>query len=701
MGPKKGAAAGGGAGAGPAAGKQRAKQKSPAEFFAENKIIAGFDTPGKSLYTTVRELVENSLDAAERCGVLPCVGVRVEEVGLGSFNRARGVEERERTDSKLYKDTETVKERLSRERQEARERALLEKEAKRKSGKTGGSVETILRRQEAARRGAASRMRSTFYRVTCKDNGSGMPHSDIPNMLGRVLSSTKYDVVQQTRGKFGLGAKMALIWAKMSTGQPVEVWSARMGQGYTSHYVLDMDIQKNEPRVLLEEKLPHAQEGAGGERAGEAPWHGTEVRVVIEGNWSNYRAKLLRYLKLIAIITPYAEFTFLYEGEGGKGNIANVYQRRTDSMPPPPEEGRYHPSCVDLELLRRLLQQSKQRKLASFLSKEFCSIPPAYAQRLVAEMGGGLGSDSRPKALTENDILSLHQFLQQVRFSDPDGGVLRPAGEYNLRLGVMKELHPQMVATYQGDPRAHEGHAFTVEAAVCLGAKDSAMEAGQVNVFRFANRIPLLFEGGNDVITKTANQVKWGRYKISLDQKVGVFVSIVSTKVPFKGTSKEYIGDIAVIGEAVKHALNQCGLQLRVKLVRQEAAKERKDKKKSLAKYIPDAARAVGNLLEMMAEREDPPGPKRRRREEEAGEALVPKVRVGLVTKATLTEALTKYVDKLNTEGGLEYQMQAAAGDRDREKPDVFLRRRVDAPEAIAPELRAPLAALRLTLAAP
>eukprot|EP00966_Prymnesium_polylepis_P115247 2664089-Prymnesium_polylepis.1 len=37
--------------------------KSPAEFFSENKNIAGFDNPGKSLYTTIRELVENSLDA--------------------------------------------------------------------------------------------------------------------------------------------------------------------------------------------------------------------------------------------------------------------------------------------------------------------------------------------------------------------------------------------------------------------------------------------------------------------------------------------------------------------------------------------------------------------------------------------------------------------------------------------------------------
>ncbi|RYR10907.1 hypothetical protein Ahy_B05g079386 isoform A [Arachis hypogaea] len=35
------------------------------KFFAENKNIAGFDNPGKSLYTTVRELVENSLDSAE------------------------------------------------------------------------------------------------------------------------------------------------------------------------------------------------------------------------------------------------------------------------------------------------------------------------------------------------------------------------------------------------------------------------------------------------------------------------------------------------------------------------------------------------------------------------------------------------------------------------------------------------------------
>lgn len=42
---------------------------------------------------------------------------------------------------------------------------------------------------------------ASFYRVTCKDNGKGMPHDDIPNMFGRVLSGTKYGL-KQTRGKY-------------------------------------------------------------------------------------------------------------------------------------------------------------------------------------------------------------------------------------------------------------------------------------------------------------------------------------------------------------------------------------------------------------------------------------------------------------------------------------------------------------------
>ena len=36
-------------------------------------------------------------------------------------------------------------------------------------------------------------------------------------------------------------------------------------------------------------------------------WHGAELSVTIEGNWSSYRAKVLKYLRQIAVITPYAQ----------------------------------------------------------------------------------------------------------------------------------------------------------------------------------------------------------------------------------------------------------------------------------------------------------------------------------------------------------------------------------------------------------
>ncbi|KAB1210356.1 DNA topoisomerase 6 subunit B [Morella rubra] len=76
-----------------------------------------------------------------------------------------------------------------------------------------------------------------------QDNGRGMPHDDIPDMFGRVLSGKKYGL-KQARGNFGLGAKMALIWSKMSTGLPIEISSSMKGQNYTSFCRLDIDIHR-------------------------------------------------------------------------------------------------------------------------------------------------------------------------------------------------------------------------------------------------------------------------------------------------------------------------------------------------------------------------------------------------------------------------------------------------------------------------
>src|SRR2546421_277120 len=59
-----------------------AKQKDIAvsEFFAKNRHLLGFDNPRKALLTTVKEAVDNSLDACEEAGILPNLTVVIEDL---------------------------------------------------------------------------------------------------------------------------------------------------------------------------------------------------------------------------------------------------------------------------------------------------------------------------------------------------------------------------------------------------------------------------------------------------------------------------------------------------------------------------------------------------------------------------------------------------------------------------------------------
>jgi DNA topoisomerase-6 subunit B len=61
---------------------------SVSEFFAKNRHLLGFDNPSKALLTTVKEGVDNSLDACEEAGILPDVRVEVSQVSETRFRIA-------------------------------------------------------------------------------------------------------------------------------------------------------------------------------------------------------------------------------------------------------------------------------------------------------------------------------------------------------------------------------------------------------------------------------------------------------------------------------------------------------------------------------------------------------------------------------------------------------------------------------------
>uniref|UniRef100_A0A0E0LZ76 DNA topoisomerase 6 subunit B n=1 Tax=Oryza punctata TaxID=4537 RepID=A0A0E0LZ76_ORYPU len=585
------------------------KQKSPAEFFAENKNIAGFDNPGKSLYTTMRELVENALDSAESISELPDIEIIIEEITKSKFNTMIGLVDRERIDEELYDDFESAK---AREKRLAKEARFQETQAK--NAALGKKV------KEAPAARVKGRGEAAFFRVTCKDNGRGMPHDDIPNMLGRVLSGTKYGL-RQTRGKFGLGAKMALIWSKMSTGLPIEIKSSMKGQSFISFCRLDIDIHKNVPHVHLHEK-----------RENKDRWHGAELQVIIEGNWTTHRSKILHYMRQMAVITPYAQFLFRFLSDSPDKNLTIRFARRTDVMPPIPLQTKHHPSAVDLLLIKRLISETTKQNLLQFLQHEFVNISKSHAERLIGEMGPDFSAKTTVKSLTSQQLVRIHQLFRQAKFDDPSGNVF-------------------------------EGHPFIVEAGISIGGKD--VKHG-LNIFRYANRIPLLFEQGADVITRTAlKRINWSSYKINQQQdKIGVFVSIVSTKIPFKGTGKEYIGDdITEIASAVQSALKQCCLQLKSKIVKKLQARERQDRKRNLNRYIPDVARAV---METLGEIADESPPKRPRYDKE-DEELLEKVNSQEVTEMTFRDCLTQHVEQVDYEMALEYAMQSGVSEEPRE----------------------------------
>src|SRR5205814_2921670 len=100
-GPKKPAGGGGGPGGGsggdgdgPKKPARRATAESMAskqrdisvsEFFTKNRHLLGFDNPAKALLTTVKEAVDNALDACEEAGIVPEIWVVVEATGNNRF----------------------------------------------------------------------------------------------------------------------------------------------------------------------------------------------------------------------------------------------------------------------------------------------------------------------------------------------------------------------------------------------------------------------------------------------------------------------------------------------------------------------------------------------------------------------------------------------------------------------------------------
>jgi DNA topoisomerase-6 subunit B len=404
-------------------------------------------------------------------------------------------------------------------------------------------------------------------RIKVIDNGIGVPHDKIPLAFGKILYSSKY-VLRQHRGIFGLGGKMAVLYSQITTNNPFRVISATPNNGYISFYELKIDILRNEPIILKRSKIIN-QNG----------WHGLILECEFIGDYLLSKKKIFEYLFQTSIAVPYARIYYQdYEGN------ALLFERKTDKIPPIPEETLLHPKGVDLEMLKRLIKINPNLPLNRFLAKNFQRIGQKAAEEILKL--ANIEFEKPVSKLTEEEIVRLYNVMKSYPFKRPSANSLSPLGE-SFAIGIKETFNPEFLSYDMREPSSFEGHPFIVETAIAYGGDIPIPEQNEINLFRFANKIPLIYDSYNDVSMKVIKNINWSIYKLNIYQEpIAFFVHICSTKIPYKTLGKEYIANQPEIYKEIELSLRKNARLLSAYINKKRIIEYQKIRYKYLKEYI-------------------------------------------------------------------------------------------------------------------
>lgn len=412
-------------------------------------------------------------------------------------------------------------------------------------------------------------------RISVQDNGSGVPADVVPMAFARILYGSKY-TMKQNRGTFGLGGKMAYLYGQITTHEPLEVVTST---GKDLHaFKLMIDITNNKP-IILEHKS----------KKNDTRWKGTIVSFSLEGNYTRASQKILEYIRQTAMVAPYANLTLI----DPQYRMAR-FSRSTDIMPKPPNETLPHPYGVDVEMVRKMIADTRCNDMVSFMVKNFHRVGENTAKKFLRYVG--VSPSRNPKTLRDKEIVDFtRKLLSFEDFLPPDPNSLSPLGEELLKEGIKKELLPEFVAVESRKASAYSGHPFIVEVGIAYGGE--IPQANKILLFRFANRIPLLYDESSDVSWKVVNErMNWRHYKIPTEEgRIAVIVHICSTKIPYKNVGKEYIADRPEIEREITSGLRTVARELSKYLSRQRAIGEERRRINVFEKYLPMIARFLAN----------------------------------------------------------------------------------------------------------
>jgi DNA topoisomerase-6 subunit B len=187
--------------------------------------------------------------------------------------------------------------------------------------------------------------------------------------------------------------------------------------------------------------------------------------------------------------------------------------------------------------------------------------------------------------MNNQELVKLTDALQSYDyFMAPDPSCLAPLGAPALEKGMQRFFEPDFLAVVQRGASAYSGFPFIIEMGIAYGGKISSHG---IKVYRFANRIPLLYDEGSDVVLKVVNDTDWSRYKIKGDPPLVIVSHICSTRVPYKTVGKENVADRPELERELKLALLSLSRKLSSFMSKKGQAEAAKKRANLYTKYIP------------------------------------------------------------------------------------------------------------------
>jgi DNA topoisomerase VI subunit B len=477
-----------------------------AEFFAKNRHLLGFDNKRKSLLTTVKEAVDNSLDAAEEAGILPEISVEIID------------------------------------------------------------------------------MQNERFRIIIEDNGPGIVKKQVPKIFAKLLYGSKFHKLSQSRGQQGIGISASVMYAQLTTGRPAKIISKIGKDNPAEYFELEIDTKRNAPRIIKENQV------------GWAKNHGTRIELDIEAGYMKGSQSVDEYLKQTAIVNPHA--TIIYTSPKAEQFI---FARATEKHPAKPKEIKPHPYGIELGVLLDMCKDTPAKTLQQFLTTEFSRVGPGTAKEICKN--AALMPNVKPKKVNREIAEKLFHGIKKTKIISPPTDCISPIGADLLEKGLKKEIKAEFYAAVSRSPSVYRGNPFSVEAAIAYGGEQPKDHS--INLLRFANRVPLLYQQGACAVSKSIMGTSWRSYGLSQSHgalPVGpctVVVHIASVWVPFTSESKEAIAHYPEIIKEVKLALQEVGRKLGSYVSKKKRVGDELKKRSYIEKYIPHVANALKQLLDL------------------------------------------------------------------------------------------------------